>query len=82
MTERLCTGCGLRLSIADAGRLCMFCAAAPQRPVQTPHNSPARFDAQGRKLCRRCGYQVVAYRGMCQPCAAADTRRRKARKAA
>jgi hypothetical protein len=67
LNNRLCK-CGLRLSRADTGDLCMFC-------VERAHAQAALAKrGQSSIYCNRCFYAPAAYRGMCISCNADYTR--------
>jgi hypothetical protein len=79
MTIRLCSGCGLRLSIVDTDGICLFCKdSAEVKLILAKGRRPMRkYDANGDPLCH-CG-AAVAYRGMCSTCASQYSREQRAR---
>lgn len=67
MSENYCA-CGLRLSIADPGNLCLECAADRWQPPAKRVAALYKYDAQGNRLCRCERGLVVAYRPRCAQC--------------
>lgn len=81
LNDQFCIKCGLRLSKADNGQVCMFCVEfAAYRLAMRGRRWFLKVDALGRKLCR-CGALVAYNNGKCKACSVEASRRARRRRA-